>query len=157
MRKSKLLVGLAASVLLTGAAAAQQSAEGEEWPAFDQIDRDSDGVLTQEEMQDVSGLQEQIDEDQITRQEYEELQQQEQGSTDAAGSAGEDPTLVPPETSDDASQEGMQGDQMEQRETEMESEVETENEGAASGSEDPTLVPPETMEELPEEGQEGEQ
>lgn len=75
MLMKQLFVALAASMLLAGGAVAQQS---QQWPSFEEVDQDGDGVINQQEAQQVPGLQEEMQTDQMTRQEYEQIREQKQ-------------------------------------------------------------------------------
>lgn len=72
MRNNKLFIALAASLLISGNAMAAQGEQ--DWPAFNEIDIDDDGLISPAEIQQHEVLQEEIDEEGfLRRQEYEDI------------------------------------------------------------------------------------
>lgn len=73
MWNSKLIIALAASLLLAGPAAAAE--EEQDWPPFNEVDTDGDGLISPTEAQLHEGLEDEIDEEEgfMRRQQYEDL------------------------------------------------------------------------------------
>lgn len=102
MRMNKLLIALAASSFLSaGAAVATQDMQGQELPEFDQVDIDGDGAITQEEAQAYPSLEQEMEGEEMTREDYEDVREEqgmgaegsgttESGGAGAGGMTGDD-------------------------------------------------------------------